>query len=194
MKDNPLSILNYSGDPYKVGTDYGFFLKDKLEQIIRNLLDDGLIAAGLLNKQKMEKESMQWFHKIPSHYQEEMKGIAGATGIPLKRIVDYHYCGYALQSCTSIIYHVNGELWIGHNNDWYNFGTYTAVARAINNRVPTLTFGWTGDVCATIGMNKEKLWIQINGLPESHNSHQAKPFIPSIFLVREALETCKSIK
>ena len=82
MNNSLFPVFSCSGNPYEVGVAYGAFLNDELEQAICDLLDDGLIAAGLLDKNKVEKGSMKWFYSLPARYQEEMMGVADGAGIP----------------------------------------------------------------------------------------------------------------
>lgn len=189
----PFPVHRVSGSPYRAGLALGRALKDDLENAISGLIDRGLRAAGMLDEAKLRLGAQEWFGDVPRRYREEMKGVAAGSGVPTRRIVEYHYCGYAVRSCSSICRAVNGEAWAGHTNDWYRFGSYAAVVRAIDGRIPILTFGWKGDVCATVGINKQKLWMHTNGLPATDEMTGAKPWMPGFFLVREALETCSSV-
>jgi hypothetical protein len=56
-----------------------------------------------------------------------------------------------------------------------------------------LIFGLEGDVCGVAGVNEDRLWIQLNGFPARDAPRTHVPCMPSPFLAREALETCRSL-
>ena len=49
-------------------------------------------------------------------------------------------------------------------------------------------------MCTVVGVNRERLWLHMNGFP-TRAAHPAgkKPVLPYVFVIREALEVCGSL-
>ena len=127
-----------------------------------------------------------------------MEGVAKGAHVPIEALVDSILASaYPTVACSSLLYYRDGHWWVAHNNDWYDFGSHTwtgAVVRAVDGRIPHLTFGLEGDVCTVVGVNRERLWLHMNGFPARDDRPAGtKPVLPYVFVIREALEVCRSL-
>ena len=65
--------------------------------------------------------------------------------------------------------------------------------KAIDGRVPTMTFGLEGDVWSTAGINQVRLWLHVDHLPVTDAPDPAKVCLPTYGFLMEALETCENL-
>jgi hypothetical protein len=181
----------------EVGYAHGHAVKALLRKNNEQYIG-GMARAGVLDLAKMRREAMPWFETVPARFREETEGIARGAEIRLSDTVEWLYgSAYAAQGCTSVVTSVDGRTWIAHNNDWYDFGSHrwtAAVTRHVDDRIPHLTFGLQGDACAVVGVNRERLWLNTNGFPARDSRREDARVMPYVFLIREALETCRTIE
>ncbi len=198
--------LSFKGSPMEVGYAHGRAVKALLRKNNEQYIG-GMARAGVLDVAKMRREAMTWFETVPARFREEEEGIARGAEIGLRDMVEWLYgSAYAAggsaaarhqsQGCTSVVTSVEGRTWIAHNNDWHDFGSHqwtAAIVRHVDDRLPHLTFGLQGDASAIVGVNRERLWLNMNGFPARDARRHDAPVMPYVFLVREALETCRSL-
>jgi len=188
-------IFYFKGSPREVGLSNGKALGKKLDWIIGRLIE-GIEHIYGMDIQKLEKEALPWLYSLPVHFQEELEGIAEGAGIPLKRVVEGFFAEQcANDSCTGFICLIDGGAWVARNNDYIlpELWGYTII-RDIDSRIPTMIFGTEGEVFSATGLNKEKIWLHYNWLPVWDNpSGKKQCLFPYVFL-REALETCSTIR
>jgi hypothetical protein len=149
-----------------------------------------------INLSKLEKEAMLWFETLPVCYKEELEGISAGAAFPIEKLVQFNYCDRCVAGgCTSFVSLIDGTAWVGRNNDFIYLDSwgYVNILEAVN-KISVMLFGMEGDNFSGTGINKEKLWLHYNWLPEWDTpSFDEKPLSPFVF-IRLALETCKSIK
>jgi hypothetical protein len=200
MKNDSYPVFRFRGSPAEVGFQHGQVLEATLAQNYAIYMD-GLIGARLIDMAQVRQNAIAWLLSLPKHFQEELKGVSEGAGVPLPMMSECQYASYAMteeatRRCSSVVGRLDGDVWIGHNNDWFDFGSHrwtSAVIREIPGRIPTLVFGLQGDVCTVVGTNRDRLWLQMNGFPAPDSPARDRPSIPSPFLIREALETCQSL-
>jgi hypothetical protein len=188
--------LRLEGRPMEVGYAHGRSVRQTLRTNLEAYID-GLTRSGMLDVEKMRRDCMPWFETVPPHFREEMEGVACGAEIALDDMVQWLYgSAYAADGCTSVVAAIEGRTWIAHNNDWHDFGSHrwtAAVVRHVKGRIPSLTFGLQGDVCAVVGINRDRLWLNMNGLLTTDAPRPHVPVMPYPFLIREALETCGTL-
>jgi hypothetical protein len=197
---DPLNPSRYRGSPSEIGRAQGIHLRPVLaaryEEYLRRFT-----ATGLLDIERVRRDALAWHDALPARYREETAAIAEGAGVSLETMAECQFASYAVtgdpvRACTTIVTSIEGRTWIAHNNDWFDCGSRAwaaAVVREIPGRRSTLIFGLEGDVCGVVGVNEDRLWIQLNGFPAHDAPRTGLPFMPSPFLAREALETCGSL-
>ncbi len=191
------NVMCFEGSPWDVGYAQGLAVKDTLRGNQEEYIG-GMARAGLLDTGQMRREAMPWFETVAPRYREELEGIARGAGIPLTKMIEWLYgsCYAVSGGCTSVIASIAGRTWIAHNNDWHDFGSHrwtSAIVRHVEGRIPNLVFGLQGDVAAVVGVNRERLWLNMNGFFANDEHRPHTPVIPYPLVIREALETCRSI-
>jgi hypothetical protein len=154
-----------------------------------------------LDIERVRRDAIAWHEALPARYREESAAIADGADVSLTTMAECQFASYAVtgdpvRACTSIVTSIEGQTWIAHNNDWFDCGSAawtTAIVREIPGRRSTLIFGLEGDVCGVVGVNEDRLWIQLNGFPARDAPRADAQCMPSPFLMREALETCGSL-
>lgn len=189
--------LSFKGSPMEVGYAHGRAVKALLRKNNEQYIG-GMARAGLLDTGQMRREAMPWFETVAPRYREELEGIARGAGIPPTKMIEWLYgsCYAVSGGCTSVIASIAGRTWIAHNNDWHDFGSHrwtSAIVRHVEGRIPNLVFGLQGDVAAVVGVNRERLWLNMNGFFANDEHRPHTPVIPYPLVIREALETCRSI-
>jgi hypothetical protein len=193
-------MLRYRGSPTEIGQAQGARLRDVLGARYAEYLRR-FATTGFLDVDRVRRDAMAWHDALPTRYREETAAIADGAGLSLSTMAECQFASYAVtgdpvRACTSIAASIEGRTWIAHNNDWFDCGSRawtTAVVREIPGRRATLIFGLDGDVCGVVGVNEDRLWIQLNGFPANDAPRARTPRMPAPFLMREALETCASL-
>lgn len=184
----------YKGSPEDIGISIGQLLGDRLLKNINNMLSTLEQSKGI-NYEKLEAESMKWLETLPSDYQKELAGISKGSGCSIERIAQCYYSSECTgRGCTSFISIIDGEAWVGRNNDYIYTKSWGHVnILASDDKIPTMIFGMEEDIFSGTGFNKEKIWLHYNWLPVwDKPTLNSKPLPPYVF-IRLALETCKTI-
>ncbi len=188
-------ISYFKGSPREVGLANGKALGKRLDWIIGKLIE-GIEDTYGIDIHKLQKEALPWLHSLPLHFQAELEGIAEGADIPLRRLAEWFFADQcANNGCTGLIRLIDGDVWVARNNDYIlpELWGYTII-RDVDGRIPTMIFGTEGEVFSATGINKEKLWLHYNWLPVWDKPPEKKQCLfPYVFL-REALETCSSIR
>lgn len=192
-----VDLLKLEGDPWTVGYAHGQAVGQFLHEALRTYVR-GFVDAGMANPDDMRSRRESWIASLPVRYRQEMEGVAKGAAVPIEALVDSVLAGaYPTAGCSSILYYRDPHWWVAHNNDWYDFGSHTwtgAVVRAVEGRIPHLAFGLEGDVCTVVGVNRERLWLHMNGFPPRDTRPAGeKPVLPYVFVIRELLEVCGSL-
>ncbi len=181
-----------------MGRRHGHAIRSALDAALDTYVQ-GFVDAGLANRDDLASRREAWLASVPERYRLEMVGVAEGADVPLNALVDSIVASaYPVVECSSVLLFRDPHWWIAHNNDWYDFGSQAwtgMVARAVDGRIPHLTFGLQGDVCTVVGVNRERIWLHMNGYPaQDEPPAGGKPVLPYVFVIREALEVCTSLE
>ena len=160
MDTIPRIIRIEADDPYSAGVRLGESLGRSFGAYLENYLATRILAAKNYAKPS-ETHAVTWISSLPEHICDRFRGLSEGSGIPFERIAYWGYLEIALsQGCSSIICRSKGKVWIGHNNDTFvpKLWGYITILE-IKDRIPTMYFGLAGDIWATAGINKAKLWL-----------------------------------
>ena len=189
-------VITVKGSPREIGWSYGLQVRDCFADQARTFLEDGLARHGLLDLDRLRAAALRLIDLLPAHYVEEMQGFADAVGLPIVRVAEWHAEYEARRGCSTVVAFVDGEPWVAHNTDYADFGMHrwgcTVVIEA-DGRTPIMHCSSRGDLFAYQGINRDRLCIITNWLPAPDSPTDASPWFPWLFLVREALETCRTI-
>lgn len=192
---NPDRIRHYQGTHLEVGISIGKQIGNRYPQYVDEYIST-MSHKHCINKNKLEKESMLWFDTLPDCYKEEFEGISIGAGYPIEKLAQFSYCDKCIDGgCTSFICMVDGNAWIGRNNDFVYLSTWGYVnILNVTNKIPVMLFGMEGDNFSGTGINREKVWLHYNWLPIwDKPSFYENPISPFVFL-RIALESCRTLK
>ena len=194
MDTIPRIIRIEADDPYSAGVRLGESLGRSFGAYLEDYIAARILAAKNCAK-PLETHAVAWISSLPQHICDRFRGLSKGSGIPFERISYWGYLEVALsQGCSSIICRSKGKVWIGHNNDTFVpqlWGYITVLA--IKGRIPTMYFGLAGDIWATAGINKAKLWLHVDHLQATDRPDSRKAVLPTYGFIVEALETCETI-
>ncbi len=189
-------ILKLEGTPYKMGLQHGTLLKEKIRDCVRKWIDSDTLGAN--DRFKMLKENAaKLLTYVPSHYVEEMKGVAAGSDLPLEKIVmlnllpDIFQCmGLTVQGEAT----VDKALYHGH---LFDFATLRGLASDLivmivkkEGKCPFVSIGYPGLIGSVVGLNDRK--ISLGGVKGDESKEVDGMPIP--FLIREILENTHSLE
>ncbi len=185
----------FCGTPRAIGLTMGRRFQQALTVGTREYVE-GLEKAGLASLARAGAMRDPWLERVPDRYRLEMQGTAEGAGVAYEDLIDALIASvYPTTHCSTVLIADGNVWWLGHNNDWYDFGSHQwmgAMLREVEGRVPLLTIGFLGDTAAVAGANAEHLWLHMNGFPTSDEPDEPRA-LPYIFVIRDALETCTSL-
>ena len=198
-------VLHLKGTPYEMGFQHGALLKDHVRQNLKTLLVDKAKEATLVDVGPIKVTpraaiemivAIQEPHIAP-RYVEEIKGLSDGAGISVAdaRAANFipelfHCSGFSLaKSATK-----NGNLLHGrvldYATDWGLQDHAVVVVYEPAGRVPWVTIGYAGFLGSVTGMNAEHVSVgEMGGGGLGHWNGR-----PMTLIVREALETAKSLE
>ena len=196
MSGNLERTAHFRGTPREVGVAAGRLLGQRLEENISHYIQRRPRASEVLDKVRLQTESMRLFRSLPARFQEELEGLAEGAGIPVQRVAEWVAVEQCVEArCSGLISVIDGHAWVGRNNDFLVPEAFGFVAiKEINGRIPTVTFGMEGDVFTVSGINQEQLWIHSQYLPAPDRPRPDVAHFPGYIILPEALETCSSIR
>ena len=198
-------VLHLKGTPYEMGFQHGALLKDHVKQNLKTLLVDKAGEATLVDAGPIKVTpraaiemivAIQEPHIAP-RYVEEIKGLSDGAGISVAdaRAANFipelfHCSGFSLaKSATK-----NGNLLHGrvldYATDWGLQDHAVVVVYEPAGRLPWVNIGYAGFLGSVTGMNAEHVSIgEMGGGGLGHWNGR-----PMTLIVREALETAKSLE
>lgn len=199
---NGQRVLHLKGPPYERGYQHGVLLKEQIQRNIATFIDNPKLLE--MPKSMLSDRAKEFFKNVPvimqhvpSHFYEEMQGLADGSEVPLPKIVAlnlfpemFHCSGITVSGEAS----KNGELYHARVLD-YSVGKnlqMTAVLQIVEPEkgIPFLNVSYAGFIGTVTGMNLEKIAIgEIGGL--GYGSWKG---IPMAFLLREILQNAASIE
>jgi hypothetical protein len=188
-------ITHLSGTPWKMGYAMGRKLGSRLEANIQRYLELRPQPAEALDYERLRLGALDYLHRLPERFQQELEGMAQGAGLPTQRLAEWQYIDPLLYpGCSGFVVEIEGAAWVGRNNDMFapEMWGYLTV-REPTGRIPAMTFGMEGDVFAPTGMNRAQLWLHCHALDALDAPGQGRPHLPSYVILSEALETCASL-
>lgn len=190
-------ITRLKGTPYEIGYAMGQKMGAGLERHVARYLEEFKLASDkfYIDQEKLVSEALPWLGTLPERFQDEFRGLAEGSRIPLQRIVEHTFIEQcALLRCSGLVSMFNGHAWLARNNDTVAPGMWGYVGiKEVDGRIPSISFSMECDVFTPTGINREKLWLHYNYLPVADEPAPDRPHVPPYVFMTDALETCTSI-
>ena len=188
--------LHLSGTPYERGFQHGSALKEKIHANLEGFIDHPEMKQSE-RVQDFLSHLPQVLPYIPTHFMEEMQGVADGAKVPFQKILMmnlfpemFHCIGMAVKGEAThdgSLYHVRVlDYSVGKNLQ------QSAVLIVVKpeGKYAYMTVGYAGFVGSVTGMNEKKMAIgEIGG--EGYGYWEG---IPMAFLMREILENCSTLE
>lgn len=188
-------VHRYAGSPREIGRAAGRSLGSRLEQTIDRFMAERPRTARALDLAELRRGAIPWLRTLPRRFQDELEGLAEGARLPLQRVAEWNYIEVCIEdACSGFIGRIDGRLWVARNNDAFVPGIEGDVTiREATGRIPTIAFGMPGDVFYATGVNRERLWLHHQALPNPDAPRPGRPRLPGWVLLADMLETCTSI-
>ncbi len=187
-------VVHLKGTHYEMGFQHGKMLADRVREDIKAYLHDFAYANKHTLEGLLERYRKAQPH-LPKGYEDEMRGMADATGIPLEEIQAvhivpeiYHCSGAAVMNGGSR----DGKLYHYRSLDYsLDLGKDKVVQENAcllvfepDGENPYVVVGWAGVLGCVTGMNAKGISVGEMGSSSSDESFEG---VPMIFLLREVL-------
>ena len=197
-------VLHLKGTPYEMGFQHGALLRDHCRQNMKTILIDRaeeltLVDIGPLKVTPRTAIDMiiafQKPHVAPRYF-EEMDGLAAGSG---QKVADiragnfipelFHCSGFALaKSATRNGNMLHGRV-LDYAIDWGLQDHAVVIVYEPEGRLPWINVSYAGFIGSVTGMNAERISVgEMGGGGLGHWNGR-----PMALLIREALETAKSL-
>ncbi len=193
-------VVHLKGTHYEMGFQHGKLLADRVKEDIKAYLVDFAYAD-----KHTREELLGLYAKaqpfLPKGYEEEMKGMSDATGIPLEDIQAvhilpemYHCSGAAVMNGATKdgkLYHYRSldySLDIGKDKQVQENATLLVFEPDGENAY--VVVGWAGVLGCVTGMNAKGISVGEMGSSSKDESFEG---IPMIFLLREVMAHATSL-
>lgn len=197
-------VLHLKGSPYEMGYQHGALLRDHVRQNMKTILVDNaekvsLVEIGPLKvTPRAAIDMIVAFQKphVEARYFEEMDGLAAGSGQTVDDIRAgnflpelFHCSGFALaKSATKNGNMLHGRV-LDYAIDWGLQDHAVVVVYEPEGRLPWVNVSYAGFIGSVTGMNAEQISVgEMGGKGLGHWNGR-----PMALLVREALETAKSL-
>ena len=189
-------VVHVTGTPYEMGFQHGRLLRDRVHAVARHLLDV-----------KAKDMSMEWAgvkfaspvpiiqgiqllqqRFIPEWYDEELRGVAEGSGVPLAdiRVCNFipelfHCSGFAVSGAATangLTYH--GRV-LDYGCDWRLQEHPVLVVARPDGKIPFVNVTYAGFIGSVTGMNAERISVGEMGGGGLGNSQG----VPKAILIRE---------
>ena len=198
-----IPLLEVSGDHYEIGLQYGVLLRPEFMKVIpkhRAILHWASDSVGVpvpLLTAVMKLRAREFYKRIPQRYQDELRGVADGSGLPLDVITGITLFWDISQSgCTAVLMRgPDGTIIHGKNDDSGNLGAVAGCSVLVRarpkgyNTVTQLVSSPTG-MMSMMGCNDKGITFSIQTLHAKKNNPQGYPVD---VLVRMVLEECSSL-
>lgn len=176
-KSGMLNVLDLRGTYRQMGRQYGYLLKDQLNDLYRIAIEEYFIGKKGLSYETLNDTATALFNLYPNRFKEVIYGMAETSGMSTdKHILLNGLELYGMISgCSAIAawgdYTKGGPLIFGRNYDWFDsykeFAKYlTVTVLNVDSGIPCAIVTFAGIIYATTGINKEGLFLELNnGLP-----------------------------
>lgn len=198
------AVLHLAGTPYEIGFQHGRLLRDRVHAVCRYLLDEkakemtmewaGVKVAG----PQLVIQGIQLIQQpfIPAWYEEELRGVADGSGVPLADIRAcnfipelFHCSGFAVSGAAT----GNGQTYHGrvldYGCDWKLQEHPVIVVARPEGRIPFVNVTYAGFIGCVTGMNAER--ISVGEMGGAGLGKWAG--VPMAILMREVLERATTL-
>ncbi len=189
-------VVYLSGTSYERGFQQGTLLKEKIHLNLGGFIDNPEMQKSP-RVQEFLSHLPEVLPYIPSHFMEEMQGVADGAQVPFQKILMmnlfpemFHCIGIGVQGEAThdgSLYHVRVlDYGVGKNLQ------QTAVLLVVKpeGKHPYMTVSYAGFVGCITGMNAKKIAVgEIGGDGYGHWEG-----VPMAFLLREILENCSTLE
>ena len=197
-------VLHLKGTPYEMGYQHGALLRDHCRQNMKTILVDQAQSVNLVEVGPLKVNPRHAIDLIvaiqrpyvAARYFEEMEGLAAGSGQKVEDIRAgnflpelFHCSGFALaKSATKNGNMLHGRV-LDYAIDWGLQDHAVVIVYEPDGRLPWVNVSYAGFIGSVTGMNNEKICVgEMGGGGLGHWSGR-----PMALLVREALETAKSL-
>lgn len=167
-------VVHVAGTPYEMGFQHGRLLRDRVQAVVRYLLDvkaKGMTMewAGVkLASPQQVIQGIQLLQQrfIPAWYDEELRGVADGSGVPLAdiRVCNFipelfHCSGFAVSGAATVgglTYH--GRV-LDYGCDWRLQEHPVLVVARPEGKIPFVNVTYAGFIGSVTGMNAERISI-----------------------------------
>jgi hypothetical protein len=199
-----IPLLEVSGDHYEMGLQYGVLLRPEFLKVMpRDLkvLDWASARLGVpepVLAAVMKLRARDFIKRIPQRYQDEMRGIADGSGLPLDDIIATTlFWDISQGGCTGILMRgPEGTIIGGKNDDSGSLGSVSGNsiivrARAKGYNTVTQLVASPSGMMAFMGCNDKGLTYTVQTLSVKKSNPNGYPVD---ILTRMALEECSSLE
>jgi hypothetical protein len=199
-----IPLLEVAGDHYEMGLQYGVLLRPEFLKVLPrdlkvvNWASERMGVPEPVVAAVMKLRARNFIKRIPQRYQDEMRGIADGSGLPLDDIIATTLFWDISQSgCTGILMRGPGGTIIGGKND--DSGSLGSVsgnsiivrARAKGYNTVTQLVASPSGMMAFMGSNDKGLTFTVQTLSVKKSNPGGYPVD---ILIRTALEECSSLE
>ncbi|MHB8119513.1 MAG: C45 family autoproteolytic acyltransferase/hydrolase [Methanothrix sp.] len=167
-----LKVLELHGSYREMGRQYGYLLKDDLNQIYDNMSRDfGNSEAP--TRDHLLAFGNRSFQLYPQRYKEIILGMAETSGLELNDLLVINCLQIYLLSahgCSAMAvwgnYTSNGPLVFGRNYDWSDKMRQYIVVVVFNpedGSIPVASVHYTGSIYLNTGINQRGIFLETNG-------------------------------
>ena len=198
------AVLHVAGTPYEIGFQHGRLLRDRVHAVARYLLDVKAkdmtmewAGVSFVSPQMvigMIQATQQEF--IPPWYDEELRGLADGSGVPLADIRTcnfipelFHCSGFALSGAATGDDHTYHGRVLDYGCDWKLQEHPVIVVAKPAGRIPFVNVTYAGFIGCVTGINAERISVGEmggGGLGKWRG-------VPMAILMREALEQATTL-
>lgn len=162
-----LNVLELHGSYREMGRQYGFLLRDELNQIYNNMSHD-FGKSEAISHDHLLAFGNRSFQLYPQRYKEIILGMAETSGLGLDDLLIIN-CLPA-QGCSALAawgnYTSNGSLVFGRNYDWSNRMSQYIVVVVFNpddGSIPVADVHYAGSIYLNTGINQRGIFLETNG-------------------------------
>lgn len=196
-------VLHLKGTPFEMGYQHGVLLRESVRKNFDTLINvkgkTALAEWGPITvtpRPLIEMIVKVQEPYVPPRYFDELRGLAEGAGIPLAdaRVGNFipemfHCSGFALMNSATedgSLYHARV---LDYATDWGLQEHAIIIVAEPEGRVPFVNVTYAGFIGSVTGMNAEKISVgEMGGRGLGHWEG-----VPMAFLVRESLETARSL-
>jgi hypothetical protein len=203
--DSELRIVPLAGTPYEMGRQHGRALRGEVRDCVRDVL--GYFRAHLKVPLVRTWVANVWLDTawrqaarfVPRDVQEELRGLAEASGVPLRDLYRLHAVPDRTYSCANLAAWgratAGGRLIHLRNLDWHiGAGVHRhAVVFVVRpaGRRPYLNIGWAGFVGVLSGINASQISVGQIGAETTDAAFAGEPMV---FVLRRVLAEAQTLQ